>query len=187
MQLTTLFVLFASILSVLAQTTPNKTEVEAALQLPPGFNRFAIHKARGRTFYVCNRVDGNVTAWIPTKLEAKLFTVRRKTPLGSYSTNLTIPEHSWIHTPTSSQVNAKEIATTAAFASGNDLPAALYQTTFLWAGSPTDYFAGTEYVIRANTKNGLVNPLARCDVKKVGRIRDQRFTAQFWYYRPFAA
>ncbi|KAI8923584.1 hypothetical protein BC831DRAFT_470391 [Entophlyctis helioformis] len=187
MQLTTLFVLFASILSVLAQTTPTQSEVEAALQLPSGFNRFAVHKARGKAYYICAITEGtNTTSWVRTKLEAKLYTVRRKTLLGSYSTNLTIGQHTWTHTPTGSQVNGRWVRRTSQFANAFDINYALFQTTSLVPGSPTDYFAGTEYVIRANTKNGLVNN-ARCDAKKVGRIRDQRFTAQFWYYRPASA
>ncbi|KAI8917988.1 hypothetical protein BC831DRAFT_484125 [Entophlyctis helioformis] len=179
-----LLLLISTALSVLAQT-PTQSQIEAALALPANLTRFAVHKARGRSYYTCALVGPNTTEWITTNFEAKLYTVRRKKFLGTFSTvNISTPEYSWVYNADNSKVSATILRTTGDFATGNDLDTPLFQTTSLTPGSPTDFFANTAYIIGAYLKNGRVNPLARCDTKKVGRIRDQRFTAQFWYYRP---
>ncbi|KAI8924574.1 hypothetical protein BC831DRAFT_465006, partial [Entophlyctis helioformis] len=171
-------------LPVPAPTRPSKAVVEESLGLPANLTRFRTLIARGRTYYSCNLINPDTAAWIPTTISAPLYLTARRIQVGTYNANLSIPEHVWEHTADGSQVFGAEIATSVDHTSGNDLPYALYNATEVIADSPTDYFAKTAFLIRTYTKNGRVNPRARCDLDKVGRVRDQRFAAHYWFYRP---
>ncbi|KAI8923593.1 hypothetical protein BC831DRAFT_470491 [Entophlyctis helioformis] len=162
------------------------SDVENLLLLPAANSRYQALTGRGTYTYKCVLLPGNRTAWQGTEAKATLFRLETSRRVGSYFANLVANTHTFKYTADDSVALGRQIRTNVRYSGVTNLPWGLIDISEVWPTGNTNKFFDTKasYVIRAFTIGGRINPLTQCtQLKHVGRVKDQRFSAQYWFYR----
>ncbi|KAI8924573.1 hypothetical protein BC831DRAFT_465003, partial [Entophlyctis helioformis] len=195
MKLTTLVVLLltavhSALAVALPQTSPtplpSQRDIETLFLVPSNHTRTAILSARGTYKYKCVRLAStNRTVWQGESVKSKLYRPSGRS-VGTYTANLVTNWHKFALTVApKSAATGKQIRTNARYSTAKDLPWGLIDINTVTPASTTNFFTNkSSYALRAFTKGGRVYPATvRCTTTKhIGRTREQKFTAQYWFY-----